>query len=572
MRKICVSLAGLALTLVGCSADNPNACRPNDDKHKCSGGMVCDPNTFTCQRIDAGTDGPIVDTRVADVPMNNDADVRDLGPDKPADVAADHRVPDAAGTCGAVGECSGATPFCDVTAKVCVECLIHNDCRSTGKPLCIGNTCAACTTASADAGATDAGAGPTCKDKDSSKPACNPDNGSCVACTTDSQCGGTTPLCVNNKCVSCTSGTDKITCANKDAKQPLCGPSGACVECTASGQCNGTTPLCAKNKCVKCGDATGDVTCANKSSSAPACATSGACVECTGSGNCKTQDKPACNTTKNVCVECTQNSDCGDKAPVCDQTTNTCKGCSTDAQCTGRGSGVCMAHVDGRCASVAETIYVQKSGCSANGTGTTTDPFCNAQQAIDALTATRRLIVVRGTVDGFAWGGSGKQVTVVGQSNAMLAGGSNPAISVSGGDLYVRDLTATLSAAPAVSATLGAVLRLNHVKVTNCPGGGILIDNAGFELTDVLVSGNGPGTFGVANWGGILINNPASSPKKLDRVSATDNKPVGISCSASVSGSGVLATGNTGGVDISPTCSINSCSPASSTCGSSLTL
>ena len=69
-------------------------------------------------------------------------------------------------------------------------------------------------------------------------------------------------------------------------------------------------------------------------------------------------------------------------------------------------------------------------------------------------------------------------------------------------------------------------------------------------------------------WGGILIQNaPLTAPTTLMRVTVQNNKQVGLACSAAVDGNGVLASGNTGGVDISPTCCITPCSPAGPLCG-----
>jgi hypothetical protein len=75
-----------------------------------------------------------------------------------------------------------------------------------------------------------------------------------VECTAHSQCSGTAPLCIANKCQSCAKGTDQITCAKKDASHPVCGATGACLECTPN------TPVCdtatKPNRLYQC-DATG---------------------------------------------------------------------------------------------------------------------------------------------------------------------------------------------------------------------------------------------------------------------------------------------------------------------------
>jgi hypothetical protein len=68
-----------------------------------------------------------------------------------------------------------------------------------------------------------------------------------------------------------------------------------------------------------------------------------------------------------------------------------------------------MAHQDRRCASDAETIYVQFTpACTSDSiltAGTPTVPFCNLSPAVIALSMARRVIVVRGTVGGTSIGG-----------------------------------------------------------------------------------------------------------------------------------------------------------------------
>src|SRR5439155_12883681 len=85
--------------------------------------------------------------------------------------------------------------------------------------------------------------------------------------------------------------------------------------------------------------------------------------------------------------------------PICDVQARHCVPCTSDAQCAKKdpNPGICVAHQDGRCAADAETIYVQMAnGCGTAGSGRAATPFCSPQDAIAALTPTRRIILVTG--------------------------------------------------------------------------------------------------------------------------------------------------------------------------------
>jgi hypothetical protein len=235
-----------------------------------------------------------------------------------------------------------------------------------------------------------------------------------------------------------------------------------------------------------------------------------------------------------------------------------------------------MAHQDGRCATIAETIYVQmKAGCNDSvtatdpGAGTSGQPLCSMQPAPMLLSATRDLILARGTVSGGSWNltTQASETSIVGQQSASVASATNPGFSMQSGAVYIRDLEFSSSGSMGISAS-GGTLRLQHVTVDNCKHGGVLLDGAGFDIENTTVSNNMAGTFNViTNWGGILINNPPTSgPAALEFVSVLSNAQIGITCSTSIAATGVSASGNAGG-DISSGCGFSSCGTASSTCG-----
>ena len=60
---------------------------------------------------------------------------------------------------------------------------------------------------------------------------------------------------------------------------------------------------------------------------------------------------------------------------------------------------------------------------------------------------------------------------------------------------------------------------------------------------------------------------PATGAKSLTRVTIRDNKQVGLTCVGSITGSGVFATGNIGGVDVNPICNVMTCPTEGASCG-----
>jgi hypothetical protein len=353
-------------------------------------------------------------------------------------------------------------------------------------------------------------------------------------------------------------GAATFTCAASDGGLPDGDASEVAPECTTSSQCPAEKPICDMQTCRACDSArAGDgAACAARDSARPFCGPGGTCVECVSPTS----------------ADCTANP----AKPICDLASNTCAACASDAQCAAKGVGprVCMSHQDGRCASDSEVIYVEnKGGCASSAitpmAGTAGTPFCGPQIAVDALTPARRLLLVSGPVAGFQWNAAGASpISLIGRANAAIVGGLQAGISISGaGELYARDIIIRRSDAAGIAAQSGAVVRLDHVTVDSNGGGGILIDGAAFDVRNTTITSNGPGQSGATTWGGMLATNVlASGPANLELVTFRSNNPVGLSCSAPVSGTGVLATDNTS-INIATACGITPCSPAGPTCG-----
>jgi hypothetical protein len=161
----------------------------------------------------------------------------------------------------------------------------------------------------------------------------------------------------------------------------------------------------------------------------------------------------------------------------------------------------------------------------------------------------------------------------VGKSGAILSPTAGAdCITITVGEIYLRNLTIQGSASPAtgmgINAISGVTLHMDTCAVINNPGGGILLNGAAFDIKNTTVNGNGPGqTTGGNPWGGIRVDAlPSSGATNLNLVTINTNNPAGLSCAGSVQGTGVLSTGNTS-IQISTSCNVTACAPASATCG-----
>jgi hypothetical protein len=324
---------------------------------------------------------------------------------------------------------------------------------------------------------------------------------------------------------------------------------GMCVGCLSSADCSGATPACDTD--------------AKK------------CVGCLSSADCSGAT-PVCDTSARQCVECLGNVDCAAAArPICDIARQTCVKCASDAECVaklGADPGVCMAHEDGRCAAPTEAIFVEQTTLCSDASptaGTPGQPYCTMSPVAQRLASGAvDLVIVRGTVTAGTWTftGAAGEVSIIGQQSAFLASAASPALAMTSGQLYVRDLKMSSSASLCLSAK-GGTVRLEGVTVDSCLKGGIFLDGAAFDIRNTLVTNNGPGTQGTTLWGGVLVNSlPPSGPTALSQVTIQGNKQIGLTCAGGIQGTGVLATGNVG-ADVNPNCNVTACPAAGPTCG-----
>ena len=356
------------------------------------------------------------------------------------------------------------------------------------------------------------------------------------------------------------SGVDKLMCVPTADAGGLDGGGDALDSgggCQSSQQCPSSAPICSSGVCTACGAAAPGA-CSLRDSAHPVCAVDGTCVQCTVNSDCSS------DPTK----------------PICETSTNTCGACATDAQCAakGVGPGVCMAHQDGRCATDAETAYVQFVGaCSTapnGGDGSSANPFCSLGSAILNLPTSAKLILVIGAVGGsgtaIQTSGAGAQLSIIGQASAKvisLPGAPVPNLIIQGASVYLRGLTISGSGDIGLSVSTGAMIELDTVTFDSNSKGGLLIDSSGFDIRNSTFTNNGPGDSMGAGWGGIRVQGTTPVTKTLEDDTISMNKQIGLSCAWAVTGTGVYASGNTGGIDVSSSCAVTTCPTLTTGCG-----
>ena len=608
IQSYSVAAAFVACSLAGCAdVRDWNIC--NHEVSNCLPGHTCDLSVFRCVTVvDAGAaDGP----NPSDVPIlpvdgvrptdgTSDMTVVDAPMDLPGsevttdaqlpgpEVMVDTRVPDAPGTCG-----------------------VNGDCLDPAKSFCVAGACTGCTTGLCTT-AVDGGAA-VCA-------ATGPSSGKCVECISDGECAKNPAkgFCVNNVCTACTAtlcaatvdGGAALVCATT-------GPAaGQCVECIDSTGCtmNPAKGFCVSNACTGCQSA-GTAAC---SGAKPTCATMGSaagqCVECIDNTGCtaspakgfcvgnactgctaaicagRTDGKTACATTGGFvgqCVACTSNAQCSGTTPICNTAADTCRSCANDGECSAIGPGVCMT--DGHCATNAEAIYVGTLGsatCSESNIGTSQAPVCSVQNGVGlAKSASKPVVVIRGTLaTGSANIAVSTPLTILGKNGATItpAFASTDAITITSGEIYLRNLTIQGTASPKTGIGINAgtgggasvTLHMDTCAVTGNPGGGILLNGAAFDIKNTTVTGNGPNAVST-QWGGIYVQSlPSVGPSSLSLVSIETNNGGGLTCSASTSiqGTGILSTGNINTVaQVSPACNVSACTATGTTCGAQST-
>ena len=201
MRNRGLVLVALSLALAGCKQDNSDYCsatQPCKDATKycdLDGTYSGTKNNCIASPFDAGPDAH-ADAHAADASIDAAPCVSSASCPGEYPICGDDGVCRACST-GDDSKCaehSAATPHCDTSSGLCVQCLGGADCTTATAPICgADHACRACV------------GGDTCEGHPGT--VCDAVSGECVQCVDATNCSGTTPLCLaDHTCVACDEG------------------------------------------------------------------------------------------------------------------------------------------------------------------------------------------------------------------------------------------------------------------------------------------------------------------------------------------------------------------------------
>ncbi len=337
-----------------CSADGYCGC--NDDSN-CDGDLVCNTDTHEC--VECMSNSNCDDDLVCNVETHkcvqcvvpSDCDALyayggegcmtcNTGTNVCETMCTDAAKPHCSEDGTTCVRCVGDAHCSDVSA--CAECRGHDclDCPDGGVCLSSG-TCGTCDDSHPCSSKCETCQGGECVEKTCKSGMCRPDDGECVACLSNGDCGS--GVCVDGECKKCSAsgggGCDTKACQTCQG--------GECVDrCAASGQvCDGNGSCMKPSECDP-----------SRHTGCPVCA------ECNALGRCISKcSVPGAACTESGCSPCRYHSECSSGFGCFD---NECKAAECLAGMVGEAAGCapCESCVDGVCQPSQCT-----NGCSDDG-------------------------------------------------------------------------------------------------------------------------------------------------------------------------------------------------------------
>jgi hypothetical protein len=220
----------------------------------------------------------------------------------------------------------------------------------------------------------------------------------------------------------------------------------------------------------------------------------------------------------------------------------------------GANPGLCLVRQGGRCARADEVVYVKNdvATCSMLPAGGTAEmPACSPATGLVRTTPARNVLLMRGPnpMDRLSIVSGTGALTVVGQQGATINPGVGRGIELTAArDVYVQGLTVIGGGAEGVVVEGMGTLRLNRSIIRNNTGGGLVArTGAGYEISNSVFDGNGPGlTTQAQAFGGAALEPPTGGRQGIFRNNTivTNNGP-GVVCDAPTQILyGVLLAGN----------------------------
>jgi hypothetical protein len=252
-------------------------------------------------------------------------------------------------SCTSDKDCSGSTPYCSTTTKICVACLTNTHCADSSiGGLCSGGRCT-CTADSDYKGSRVWGA--KCQTLSTGNRCGCTSSSDCTATSMGASCDTTNQVC------RCTGGSDcKVTNYS------------VCLQMFFT---NATLKTCQRT-------CTASTQCANESGRKVCNTTAGGCVACNANKDCSYLATPWSFTcTSNFCVECVADADCTAKSlgNKCDTTQNYCV-CSGNSDCASNENGKVCNTRSGACTCTSDSDCPTGSKCTRTSSYLPGSKFC----------------------------------------------------------------------------------------------------------------------------------------------------------------------------------------------------
>jgi hypothetical protein len=166
--------------------------------------------------------------------------------------------------------------------------------------------------------------------------------------------------------------------------------------------------------------------------------------------------------------------------------------------------------------------------------GTSAVPFCSPQDGIG--TGAKRVVLLRATAPlvSFEVALNPGEISVISKDGAIIDHGAAIGIHLTRGQLYVRGVTVGAGSGSGVVADGGAVsvLRLDRCQILGS-GGGLLINNAGFDIVNTVIANNNEALVppaGPTTYGGVYLRSAAGAPTNFRYNTIVGNQNIGLVC------------------------------------------
>jgi len=113
-------------------------------------------------------------------------------------------------------------------------------------------------------------------------------------------------------------------------------------------------------------------------------------------------------------------------------------------------------------------------------------------------------------------------------------------VSITAGEVTLRDLTISGGNDAGVSISGGAILHMDRCYVLNNASSGIITKSSAFDIVNTVIAGNGGSNFSGVNLGAYT----GTGPTKFAFNTVVNNGAIGVACGQAYTLTGILANAN----------------------------